>query len=795
MGSFYGNMGHIYNDQNLTFYEVKDIFIKLFEGSLPYTEKFDGTNIYFSVDPATKAVLYCRNKSDFQSQGVPFTEFITRYVGTPSEAVFSDFNKNISLLVESIPENDLDCMFENKTFYNTEILHPSFEGLVKYNTFKVVLHQTGHKSHINENVELSKTLDVFRKYEGDFFLINNVRTFDMNVNDKLDEVLDNLRDLLRSENLKLSSTVGEFVSRKMLEHARQFDIPPFKQKLLAKRLAGRTGVRLNHVYSGQPDSMVASIREVVNNRKFLLKQAIEPIRVIIDKSYNLFLENFTPRIQTEGELKSEGIVFNYNDKTFKMTGQYADLIAEKNAQKSPTKIAIIPGSFKPPHKGHLQMFEHYSAICDEVYVIVSNLSRKCSTGREYTINQTSQVLKEFLSVSSLRNVRFIFDDHPHKKTIALINDHQVVKPNSVVFVGASSKGADHEKGSYIYADRDDIKLLNAEETNYSIKENLSSTHLREYISKGQLDEVRHFVPEGIEGDKYMEIFGLNEASEKKTTESTNPSFSLDEMSSMAGGNVQGHAGGKKGPWINREELIDEIKLRKGIREVIESIQKQQILKEDRLRKIIRKMLLEKQVSDIDPAPSNFTGINVLEDLLKKIVPVLEIDYKKLTTSHEQRESFRSHIVKGIENLLAPVEVTADAGKEEIDMVDDEDKFIDVLEEDELEEKVAIKVGAERFIDVDKKEPSPEEEAEDEIESFTIKGTDLTGRNMAYDTFKRTSTHIIDAYDVLSDEKDQDVFYDYLITNVKLYFDKFEDELAPALPEPTTDEYEEEAVDA
>ena len=33
---------------------LKISFIKLFEGSLPYTEKFDGTNIYFSVDPATK---------------------------------------------------------------------------------------------------------------------------------------------------------------------------------------------------------------------------------------------------------------------------------------------------------------------------------------------------------------------------------------------------------------------------------------------------------------------------------------------------------------------------------------------------------------------------------------------------------------------------------------------------------------------------------------------------------------------------------------------------------------------
>ena len=37
-----------------------------------------------------------------------------------------------------------------------------------------------------------------------------------------------------------------------------------------------------------------------------------------------------------------------------------------------------------------------------------------------------------------------------------------------------------------------------------------------------------------------------------------------------------------------------------------------------------------------------------------------------------------------------------------------------------------------------------------------------------------------------------MFYDYLITNLKLYFDKFEDELSSSLPEPTTDEYEEEA---
>ena len=50
--------------------------------------------------------------------------------------------------------------------------------------------------------------------------------------------------------------------------------------------------------------------------------------------------------------------------------------------------------------------------------------------------------------------------------------------------------------------------------------------------------------------------------------------------------------------------------------------------------------------------------------------------------------------------------------------------------------------------------------------------------------------IIDAYDVLSNEEDRELFYDYLITNVKLYFDRFENELEPMVDEPSTPEYDE-----
>ena len=46
-------------------------------------------------------------------------------------------------------------------------------------------------------------------------------------------------------------------------------------------------------------------------------------------------------------------------------------------------------------------------------------------------------------------------------------------------------------------------------------------------------------------------------------------------------------------------------------------------------------MLREEVKD---APYKSTGINELETLLKKIIPVIEPDYKSLTTAEEQRES-------------------------------------------------------------------------------------------------------------------------------------------------------------
>ena len=228
-------------------------------------------------------------------------------------------------------------------------------------------------------------------------------------------------------------------------------------------------------------------------------------------------------------------------------------------------------------------------------------------------------------------------------------------------------------------------------------------------------------------------------------------------------------------------------LRENVRALISLVKKKNKntqTEEQKLRSIIREFLQhelkEAATPDNDPAPHKSTGINVLEDLLKKIIPQIEDDYKLLTTSEEQRESYRAHIIDAVVKTLTPVELNNDAPEKQSPGLDEE---IDIDISDDEDDK---------FIDIrtDKERAAEEgEEEEDPRDSFGIEGKDTTGRNMAYTTFKKVESQIIDAYDLLSNAEDQELFFDYLIANLKLYFDKFENEIQPNVEEPSNQAYD------
>jgi hypothetical protein len=250
---------------------------------------------------------------------------------------------------------------------------------------------------------------------------------------------------------------------------------------------------------------------------------------------------------------------------------------------------------------------------------------------------------------------------------------------------------------------------------------------------------------------------------------------------------------------------EEKTLREYIRKKISKVLYEQEKKEFELRKIIRNLLKEGDISDIHPHRS--TAINTLEDVLKKAIPTLRTDYKRLTTDKSQRDSFRAHILKAMEDSVAPSLNNAKYGDggtllsepsnldAEEPAEEAEEDFEETEAEGDLEDELAALEEADIQIDLTDKEDDekklnvePDEEP-DEKSDFGggLEGMDETGRNMAYTTFRKISQYILDAFDMLANTKDKEVFIDYLLTNTKLYFDKFESELQKTVDEPDSPE--------
>ncbi len=236
--------------------------------------------------------------------------------------------------------------------------------------------------------------------------------------------------------------------------------------------------------------------------------------------------------------------------------------------------------------------------------------------------------------------------------------------------------------------------------------------------------------------------------------------------------------------IDRDEFLKELKEEQRFRKVIRGLlenylaekKEKVILEENRLRNVIRSIIKEVSADVPDEQPQRATGINVLEDTLKVVIPIVEDAYKALTTSKEQRESFRAHILNAVQNSLAPVDLTSSAEGSQ--------------EENELEEEVALDIDVEdKFIPVRDQDMPVEPEEPEEVLSFQdLEGMNITGRNFASTTFNKVENQIQDAYESLADEEDRKLYKEYMLTNLKLYFDRFEEELQPTLPEPESPDY-------
>jgi hypothetical protein len=345
-----------------------------------------------------------------------------------------------------------------------------------------------------------------------------------------------------------------------------------------------------------------------------------------------------------------------------------------------------------------------------------------------------------------------------------------------------------------------IKTINESFQDQVAKPRTSKGH-KKLIDQGRKDLVKHGQPfnQARPADKSNAFLAKEE-------HSSDPDEGLEEISSMSGGSVEGTPGSFTGfsdndnkkhkrnsAMIKRESIAENLKFKEQLCEMIKIERKKEFMNNFKnlknlieFRHVIQDIIIE---AAAEKQVHNSTALNYLDELLGNILTTIKADYGKLTSDKSQRDSFRAHLVNGVRNLL---ELATGGIKDP----DDNDPEEELSEQDEV--SINIK-DDDKFLDVlGTKDKEEEEEVEDpDFEKFRIQDEDQAGALAAYETINKIDTQIQKAYKLASgnytNEKDREQFYDYLITNLKMHFDVFEDELSD-VTEPTTPEYEDSKAD-
>jgi hypothetical protein len=495
-------------------------------------------------------------------------------------------------------------------------------------------------------------------------------------------------------------------------------------------------------------------------------------------------------------------------------------------EKTSANYVFIPGGFKPPHKGHISLIKkaHESGGADSMTYVFSGKDSRTEGDVVITAEKAEKVFNKLLDHAEVP----VGDEEPGKVTLIYFDEievpnlkyadnkrnrklgrvNQPVKTKSpMVAIGKKaaedlpggstlnvvSSVADKGHGNVLQTIIEKVALdtgkkftvnsISFETEDVEEGEKISATDMRKALAKREYESFRKFLPDDLEEEEAEEIYKILLGED------------LEESGAAAAGGYSAPFFSAEQTSYKREELVTRESQMHLIKELIKEEIKQQKLVVS-LRKVIKDVLEEAT----DDSPTKSTGINKLVTVLKIILPTIESGFKGLTTDIKQRESFKKHLLQAIIDTLSPQDAIRDASGGESAAVD----AGSALEEQEIKLDVDIEDPVEadpRGIDPDDPAGEEKQKQKDELtltgpEGETtelgfpkLPGLDETGRDEAVDAYKKTIDAIVRSYRRLHNAKDREEYKEYLITNLLLYFEKFENDLSAALPDITTPEYE------
>ena len=260
----------------------------------------------------------------------------------------------------------------------------------------------------------------------------------------------------------------------------------------------------------------------------------------------------------------EGFVFQYGDQLYKFTGNFAPVnqllglfkygrgaippikkaeVQEQGGDDTPEtisrrKIAVIPGKFKPPHRGHLDMVKHYAEIADVVVILISPISKVSDGGLEISRSESKQIWEVYLNSAGLDSSKVVIARSPFNSPVQ--SSYELVAgnidgfrpaPGDLIIPGASTKPdpksghADTSRFRKFHMIPKEMRapgVLAANVEDYAFTPSevagvaVSATNFRAALDAGDLESIISFIPDGVNPETILDIVQDESSMQKKT---------------------------------------------------------------------------------------------------------------------------------------------------------------------------------------------------------------------------------------------------------------------------------------
>ena len=188
----------------------------------------------------------------------------------------------------------------------------------------------------------------------------------------------------------------------------------------------------------------------------------------------------------------------------------------EDLKKNSRVVVLVPGSFKPPHKGHYEMVKQYSEMYPQghVHVLISAPSakseRRTKDGKLVTPAASKQIFE--LYARPLNNVTISVSEYPSPVTAAF-ETLKTLDPGTTAVLGASKKDNDWKRwtSAQSWAEKEglEINIIDPAQSAVDVTlkptgEPYSASNIRDNFDN--FEKIKADIPEHVDPVEIKEIF-------------------------------------------------------------------------------------------------------------------------------------------------------------------------------------------------------------------------------------------------------------------------------------------------